>query len=168
MSYHFKMFVLDEGQTHFQEKEDHDKDEIQFEFDGVTYKGNTKLSWKKERGLFRKRYEHWLIFYKSTPAKLKESKKTWVDPVLPPDDAQMIKGSDKTQGSQFQFITADLLFKIKRYRGVNPAFKDEFKLDRQWDVPQWAIIPVLIILIAVSVGILWRVGALDDIMRSFR
>jgi hypothetical protein len=149
-------------------KEDHDEEEISFEFEDVEYKGNIRKAWTVESGLFRRKFEYWLIFYKVDKETFKKSKKEWVDPVLPIDQAKLVDGSERRTKTKFQFITANLLYQIEKYRGVNPAFKEEFKIDRQFDVPRWAIIPVLIVLISASVLILWRVGAIDDILRSFR
>lgn len=99
--------------------------------------------------------EYSLIFYEA-----KDKDKEPPQSVRPPDINTKVEGK--------QFITSNLLYRVWKYRGVKPAFRDEFKEPVQFNVPTWAIVIVVIVFVVAGGFIALKSGALDMAIEAIK
>lgn len=167
MSYHYKIVII--GDT----KPYHEKvtggEEISLERGGVTYKGSRSQAFIEEYGFIDRWFkkldrEYWLIFREKEKSS-KDDENT-VYPIFPPNTAQKV--NRVSDNRKFSSKSANLLWRVHKYRGVKPAFRDEFK--EPWNFPKipiWALIPIVLVLLGVVGYILFQSGSLETIIKIF-
>lgn len=163
MSFQYKAVVIRKRAKPFLKVFSNKEDEVEFEVDGTTYKGSRAESWIEDYGFFDRWFKkvnesYWLIFVEPKEA-LKKGEV--VSPVIPPNIAELTEKKNL-------FISSSLLWRANKYRGVKPAFRDEYKEPFSFPkIPLWALIPVVLILLVVIGYILLQTGTLDTIIKIF-
>lgn len=97
-------------------------------FEEFDYHGTIKDCWKKKRTIIDKlrgNQKYFLVFYEA----LKDTKNKTPE-IKPINKAKLAEN------------TSDILMKIKRYRGVNPALDSQFK-EKSGGIPNWILVIVL-------------------------
>lgn len=134
---------------------------ISVEHNKETYSARQDQAYRNDYNLIEKIIqkrdrEYILIFYEK-----KENEKETPQALRPPDINQ------KTEGDH-QFITSNLLYRVWKYRGVKPAFRDEFKEPVSFNVPTWAIVIVVLVFVVVGIYLAYQSGALDLALQQFK
>lgn len=144
--YTFEFTIIgDKGRDH-KEIVESDNESVEIKFNEETYTGSLSESWKKEKGLFRKKIIRSLIFFEGGQ-------------IIPPKDGRgkEVKLGLKAIYSPIPVIIPSRLLKIaKYYDQLNDAVKDQFKDEgKGFDIPLWlgAIVVVVIIILAAYFGL---------------
>ena len=135
---------------------------IEIKHKGTKYKARKDQAYREDYNFFEKLFndrkcEYHLIFYEQTEEQKKEK--------IEPTSVRPIDINTKTENKQF--ITANLLYRVWKYRGVKPAFKDEFKEPSNVNIPTWAIVIVVIVFVVVGGFIAYQSGVLELALSSF-
>lgn len=166
MSIPYKIIILGDTKPYHIEKTG--EDEIEIEYDKMKYRGTKAESFKTEVGfidrfLFKEKEKHILVFYEYKQIG-KQPKPEYITPVFPPNTA--LRKERDSDNRKFSFKSSNLLWRVMKYRGVKPAFKDEYKEPFNFPkIPAWAIIPVVLVILGVLIYILITSGSLEIIVK---
>lgn len=155
----FKFIIIGkENNFHKDEKVDLYVDKLSIKFNGNQYEGFKNRAFMKTKGFLDRQLsginrEYWMIFTEKT-----DKGKDPPVQVKPPDVTTPVK--DKN-GDSYLMATSSLLYKVYKYRGADRAFKDEFKESREFDFPVWAIMIVVLVLVALAVFAAEYLGWID-------
>lgn len=170
MSINYEIIII--GDTKPIRTEMKGKQEIAIEYNGITYKGSKSESFKNEYGLlerilFNKKDTYLLIFYEYKKIEgNKDKEPEFISPVYPPNTA--LRNKRLNDNRDFSFKSSNLLWRVMKYRGVKPAFRDEFKEPFSFPkIPAWALIPVVLVVLGILIYFLISTGSLDVIVKMF-
>lgn len=144
----FKLVVFTEGKT-YRETKTSDNDEETFSIDSREYPCKkvdawiTPLQWGDR---LLKRIEARYLFLYRLPKKTAQQKGE-------PEPVILNKGKEAENSSQ-------ILWKVKKYRGVKEGIEDQFKQPAAFNIPSWALIVVVIALLLLGVVLLEQMGYL--------
>lgn len=138
--------VIITDSEHYSKKVEAANERASIDFGEKTYAGTLKDAWELQQTFIEKIkgiHRYLLIFYEFI-----EDKKLKAQPEIKPINKAIIP---KT--------SADILMKIKKYRGVNPALESQFK-EQGKGLPNWLLVVALLavmilgLLAAVQIGLI--------------
>lgn len=140
----FVICIIGKGSRDQWEDKKIDGEEVELSLGGTKYKGSVKDSWFSRYSWIGRRLNpeegyHLLLFYEGSP-----------DPI--------IHGEPPTNTAQ-QLMTA------QRYRGVNPALRDQFTERSALDIPWWALVIALAVFIIVVLVVADKQGWLRMVLK---
>lgn len=123
--------------------------QVDIKYKDIHYRGYKNQAFKKDRGFFDRLFsgiktDYYMIFTEKNPASKDKQEPIQVQP---PDITINIE-QDK---QQYLISTSSLLYKVYKYNGAKKAYDDEFKEQRDFNVPIWAIMIVVLVLVALAV-----------------
>lgn len=169
MKVQYKIIIL--GDTKPYSKEITGEDEVEIVYEDKKYKGSKAQAFKMESGLidrwlFKKKDYYLLIFLEYKKSTNIKDEPLFISPVYPPNIANRVERVSDSK--KFAFKSSNLLWRVMKYRGVKPAFRDEFKEPFNFPkIPAWAIIPVVLVILGVLIYFLITTGSLDIILKMF-
>jgi hypothetical protein len=141
----FFICVIGKGSQNHWEKQDTEEEKFELTLGDTTYRGNVSASWFTPYDLLSRKLSgekgfHLTIFHEGDP-----------EPVIHGDPPEN---------------TAIQLMRAYRYKGVNPALKDQFIEKSALDLPWWALLIGLAVFIVAFLVIATKQGWLLDVFKG--